>query len=111
MILEQRSEIEEFLLDAIRHVKQQIKKDLNFETRKTRFPDISSRPETGNKGLTQKIPEKTELSDLEWEDKEKILRILFSKINANMNSKKWREIVMSTDIANIVAGDEKKGAK
>jgi hypothetical protein len=32
-----------------------------------------------------------ELSDLDWEDRERILRLLFSKMNTGQSASDWRE--------------------
>ena len=42
---------------------------------------------------SQKDAEKitVELADLDWEDRERILRLLFSKMNTGQSSSNWRE--------------------
>jgi hypothetical protein len=39
--------------------------------------------------MNQKIT--VELSDLDWEDRERILRLLFSKMNTGQSASDWRE--------------------
>jgi hypothetical protein len=39
--------------------------------------------------LAQKIT--VELGDLDWEDRERILRLLFSKMNTGQSASDWRE--------------------
>jgi hypothetical protein len=45
------------------------------------------------KFVSDKIDEKitVELSDLDWEDRERILRLLFSKMNTGESAADWRE--------------------
>ena len=35
----------------------------------------------------QQLPDKVDLNDLDWEDRERVLRLLFSKINQGVNAK------------------------
>ena len=42
--------------------------------------------------IKPKEGEKIELQDLDWVEKEKIIRILFTKVNAGVTPGYWREI-------------------
>lgn len=66
-VLVQRSNIETFLISSLSLVRDQVKKDKGL-------------PAIG----TDKMPvmEKVDIADLSWEDRERVLRILFSKINS-----------------------------
>lgn len=90
MILDQRSEIEEFFLESLDSVKEEIRKKTTQEATKksSRFPDIltKSKSEARSKVYSDKI----DFGSLGWEDKEKILRILFSKMNAGVTPTNWR---------------------
>jgi len=111
MILDQRTEIETFLIEAINYVKQQSKKESMYETRKSKFPDIPKRPETtqtGKRNSSVKLSEKTEIGELDWEEKEKILRILFSKINTNTNAKKWKENSFNRELFGVGINNTEK---
>lgn len=108
-ILSQRNEIEQFFLESLHEVREKIKKDRQ-RTQRTKTGDKSSRltsrgPLTaqGNKIIagfpqikgvsstlldsrdTSDIPldelDKVTIRDLNWEDKELILRVLFAKMN------------------------------
>ena len=35
----------------------------------------------------QQLPDKVDLNDLDWEDRERVLRLLFSKINQGVNAR------------------------
>lgn len=87
IILDQRSEIEEFLLETIDHVKAEVKKHSGSD-KKTRLPEIISKSKTEAK--PRKTWERMDFSSLDWEDKEKILRVLFSKMNAGNGPSHWR---------------------
>ncbi|KAI3390195.1 hypothetical protein SNEBB_006615 [Seison nebaliae] len=65
LILEQRSETEKFFLDAFYHVRKEIEKSRTIEN------------ENGNNNL--KLSK--HLSDLSWEEKEKVLNELFRRMN------------------------------
>jgi hypothetical protein len=108
-ILDQRSEVEAFFLQALSEVKEKIRGEKIAQHRqaiseyhtklrqanecKGPFPDIKA-PATlrdyaklGQGTQQSKIPagampnRKVQLHELSWEDKEKILRLLFAKIN------------------------------
>eukprot|EP00968_Pinguiococcus_pyrenoidosus_P023367 scaffold3726_cov270-Pinguiococcus_pyrenoidosus.AAC.7 len=107
-ILEQRTETEQFLLDSMEEVKRkkrteameeaiQQKKDYHEKLRlalggRGQFPPIKPPQElqaleAGVVDLQEsKLPasfsDKVKLEDLTWEDKERVLRLLFAKINA-----------------------------
>jgi len=88
IILDQRSEIEEFLLETLDHVKEEVKRQKMSEKR-TKLPEITS-----SRGKLETKPkknwEKIDFTGLDWEDKEKILRILFSKMNTGILPANWR---------------------
>ena len=45
-----------------------------------------------------------ELSDLDWEDRERILRLLFSKLNTGQSASDWREKEEQSNSENNRAG-------
>ena len=109
-ILNQRSETEQFFLESLQEVKEVIqteRKQAQLEERQAKLngtykPDPSSKKtslpplsKSLNMKMQQKavqeidpnVIEKVSMRELNWEDKELVLRILFSKMNGNnMNS-------------------------
>ena len=88
MILDQRSDIEQFFLESLEQVKEEKRRHLEAEK-------IRSQPP--NQGMMKFVSDKAdekitvELSDLDWEDRERILRLLFSKMNTGESAADWRE--------------------
>jgi hypothetical protein len=89
MILDQRSDVEQFFLESLEQVKHEAK------TKKVANPSMSlpdmeaseqSVLNTTNRGGEPKI----KLKDLDWEDRERILRLLFSKMNSGQTATNWR---------------------
>ena len=92
MILDQRSDIEQFSLESLEQVKEE-------KRRKLEAARAAQLLKTQNKGGMQSMNDgmmnymqndqaseqlqkiTVELSDLDWEDRERILRLLFSKMN------------------------------
>lgn len=92
MILDQRSDIEQFFLESLEQVKEE-------KRRKLEAARAAQLLKTQNKGGMQSMNDgmmnymqndqaseqlqkiTVELSDLDWEDRERILRLLFSKMN------------------------------
>ena len=68
-VLMQRSNVENFLISSLTTVKENIKQEQGL------FPSI-----TQERGLSSSA--KLDIADLSWEDRERILRLLFSKINS-----------------------------
>ena len=68
-VLSQRSNVENFLISSLTTVKDHIKKEQGL------FPSL-----TQERGLPTGA--KIDIADLSWEDRERILRLLFSKINS-----------------------------
>jgi len=99
IILDQRSEIEEFLIETLDHVKEEVRKQRTFD-RKNRLPEItSSKSKLDLK--PKKNWEKLEFTSLDWEDKEKILRILFSKMNTGLIPTNWRTMTLEKSSADF----------
>jgi len=88
MILDQRSDVEWFFLEALEQVKHEAKSKVKTST----LPDITdSRIGQSNLGTTRDYGEKAiQLKDLDWEDRERILRLLFSKMNSGLQCSNWR---------------------
>lgn len=92
MILDQRSEVETFFLEALEQIKEEVKRKLLNYRKNKRLAGISgvadpSKTADGKKAYTDKI----DLNDLDWEDRERVLRLLFSKMNAGVPPPNWRE--------------------
>ncbi|QDZ23483.1 basal body-orientation factor [Chloropicon primus] len=69
-VLMQRSNVENFLISSLTTVKDHIKREQGM------FPSL-----TQERGLPP-ASAKIDIGDLSWEDRERILRLLFSKINS-----------------------------
>ena len=100
MILDQRSDIEEFFLESLEYVKEEIKKT----QKQAKFPEISSKINHAvhETSKTRAFGDKVDFSSLGWPEKEKILRVLFSKINAGGAPSYWRN---SDKLDNMVHGN------
>jgi hypothetical protein len=84
IILQKRNEVETFLLDSIEFVKAEMQRRRAEEERSMprgrgeRLPAIgSSKPSS----LPMSADEQIDIRDLSWEDRERVLRLLFAKIN------------------------------
>ena len=87
MILDQRSEVETFFLEALEQIKHEYRKRVNQE-RKEAIAEGQAQGEIKEK---QKYGDKVDLNELEWEDRERVLRLLFAKMNAGVPPPMWRE--------------------
>eukprot|EP00656_Telonema_subtile_P055383 TRINITY_DN8549_c0_g1_i1.p1 TRINITY_DN8549_c0_g1~~TRINITY_DN8549_c0_g1_i1.p1 ORF type:complete len:500 (+),score=151.11 TRINITY_DN8549_c0_g1_i1:203-1702(+) len=91
MILEQRSEVEQFFVEALEQVKLEKSKQKEDEKRKARTEQARQyREHGGTRPLTNPLvnerppvwgDDKIHLKDLDFEDRERVLRLLFAKIN------------------------------
>ena len=105
VVLDQRSEVEQFFLEALEQIKEEIRKKNALEKKQKRTvtqPGASSHMGRGmqeggmaNHGAsasqasqdpTKAFSDKVDLNDLEWEDRERVLRLLFSKMNAGVQT-------------------------
>lgn len=92
LVLQKRNEVETFLLESIEQVKLEIGRRRAEEERamprsggQTRFPSLTGGlPRASN--LPQTVDERVDIHDLTWEDRERVLRLLFAKINAASSS-------------------------
>ncbi|XP_054988922.1 basal body-orientation factor 1 [Sorex araneus] len=141
-ILDERTEVERFFLDALHEVKQQIlvnrkyykqlaQTAFNFKMReacagRSEYPKIRTfngkmhSTNSVNQDLTEaekwtNIQEDVDIGDLTWEQKEKVLRLLFAKMNGFVPRKKSqirRSSVPDYVVPDIVetkdTGDESK---
>lgn len=96
MILDQRSDIENFFLESLEQVKEEKRRKLQSES------DAQKAKNPKKPGLLKFVDGKqvkegsderitVEMSDLDWEDRERILRLLFSKMNTGENASNWRD--------------------
>lgn len=83
MILDQRSEVEQFFLEALDQIKEEIRKKMLMEQKGTKLPVL--------RGKQKVYADRVDLSDLNWEDRERVLRILFAKMNVGTTNTSWRE--------------------
>ena len=83
IILQKRNEVETFLLDSIEFVKAEIGRRRAEEERamprsRSRLPALgASKPSN----LPSSAEEHIDIRDLTWDDRERVLRLLFAKIN------------------------------
>ena len=98
MILDQRSDIEEFFLQSLEYVKEEIKKTQKY----SKLPEIYSKTNIHETSKTRLFGDKVDFSSLGWPEKEKVLRVLFSKINTGGAPSYWRNIHLSDKTDNII---------
>ena len=97
VIIEQRSDIEQFFLEALEQIKQEIRKKMSHKN-KIQVDSIggtmgSLGQTNGSNDQTKSYSDKVDLNDLDWEDRERVLRLLFSKINAGVHpSHHWKGV-------------------
>ena len=107
MILDQRSDIEQFFLESMEQVKEEKRRQLEAEMaakQSHQQPEFLPLIEPGSKfskknyesqqtstQSQQKIT--VELNDLDWADRETVLRLLFSKMNTGEAAGSWRDAV------------------
>ena len=105
VVLDQRSEVEQFFLEALEQIKEEIRKKNTLEKKQKRqvtnpaamsqmTGGMGSQQSEGGMGMpgqsqashdpTKTFSDKVDLNDLEWEDRERVLRLLFSKMNAGV---------------------------
>lgn len=98
MILDQRSDVEQFFLEALEQVKEEVRKRKE-KAKESSLPDINrsqsgrsfSKTNSymfGNSTMAKDL--KIKLKDLDWEDRERVLRLLFSKMNSGVPWSNWR---------------------
>ena len=98
-VITQRSDVEQFFLEALEQIKEEIRKKLAEERKAQRYGAGLTRPKNqeNEKSGEQESPNKTyadkvDLNDLDWEDRERVLRLLFSKINAGVHPQmNWKQ--------------------
>lgn len=89
-VVRQRSDVESFLIDSLSYVREQVadeRKTSMVQERSSRgLPNINSPSgqgsSSGRPGASGgSAASKLDIRDLSWEDREKVMRLLFSKIN------------------------------
>ncbi|KAM9291449.1 basal body-orientation factor 1 [Morus bassanus] len=138
-ILNERTEVERFFLDALEHVKQEIissrkhykkkaqtayyRKMMEACAGKEEFPKIKTFKsnitstnsvyrdlEEAEKCYWEKIQfEKVDISELTWEQKERVLRLLFAKMNGTNPWKYTRVLATSTPAPDDTKEESKIG--
>lgn len=90
MILDQRSDVEEYFLEAVDIVKEELKKKSSQDLLKqpSRYTETLSKGKADSRGRFSS--DKLDYNNLPWEEKEKILRILFAKMNSGIPPSNWR---------------------
>ena len=87
-IVQQRAEVEQFFLEALEQIKEEIRKKMQEERRLNRYnPHAAAAGEQRSaiQNDSKSYADKVDLNDLDWEDRERVLRLLFSKINAGVH--------------------------
>jgi hypothetical protein len=91
IILDQRSEIEQFFIESLEEVKMEIyKKRKEMERKGSYFPNLNKRHQDDFNAANSS--KKVDIRECKPEEKEKILRLLFSKINDNYKPKSYKNI-------------------
>lgn len=92
IILDQRSEIEQFFIESLEEVKIEIyKRKKEMERKGHYFPHAMRKYE--EKMTATNSSKKVDIKELMPEDKEKVLRLLFAKINESYKPKSYKNIV------------------
>jgi len=96
-ILYQKNELDKFFLETIDHIKSTIESE-DGRSLRSKLPYSKNgilhwnlhldHPKTGSKAKGEKV----ELSELDWHDKERIVRILFTKISMGVTPSYWKQI-------------------
>ncbi len=86
MILDQRSDVEQFFLEALEQIKEEIRKKISAEKKQRRFGLVEGQDPNSlsQQNQSKSYADKVDLNDLDWEDRERVLRLLFSKMNAGV---------------------------
>jgi len=93
VILDQRSDVEQFFLEALEQIKEEIRKKIAMERKQRRLGVPANvlqatHSQIGDQSQQQaqskSYADKVDLNDLDWEDRERVLRLLFSKMNAGV---------------------------
>lgn len=106
-ILAQRTETETFFLEALHEVKEVLRQErkqqlqqqpqpLQVQGTSSRLPPLSLKPsqqlllsqssQQRTRGTKERLKEEVSVSELSWEDKELVLRVLFAKMNQKNQS-------------------------
>jgi hypothetical protein len=89
MILDQRSEIEQFFIESLEEAKAECyKRKKEAERKGNYFPSLSKKYDEKVSSGAKNI----DIKDLSSEDKEKVLRLLFAKINENYKPKSYKNV-------------------
>ena len=106
MILDQRSDIEQFFLEALEQVKEEKRRKLAASSAgqanqqqflplidpKSKFSKSSYEKQQQSQISEKAAAGEVGLSSLDWEDRERILRLMFSKMNSGQAPTNWRVI-------------------
>lgn len=117
MILDQRSDIEQFFLESLEQVKEEKRRKIALATAqqaqmgiqmnggqqqflplidpKSKFSKSNFEKQQNSsmaEAQKQSQPQQVELSDLDWEDRERVLRLMFSKMNSGQPPTNWRQV-------------------
>lgn len=68
-------------MEALEQIKEEIRKKTQIEKKMRKN---GQEPPAEEKSQNPNAGEKVDLNDLEWEDRERVLRLLFSKMNAGV---------------------------
>lgn len=127
-ILHQKAEVDAFFLDSVDYIKEQISyQQTDPHSKKKNLVGMSSAGNINTTGLKNQFPttkrqinafamclreptnkpqldpsKKVDISDLDWEEKEKILRILYTKVNMGVSPGYWKQL---TNVQKTKAND------
>lgn len=134
--IEQKKNITNFFMESLNFVKEKIEKEQHrrwkqnsrrglYNGKRNKFPytkngkmywnnfsksSRSGMTEQSEKSSTSLVRDfeqrKVDFGDLNWKDKEKILRSLYAKVNTGVNVQYWKKMVRKVDDGRYLRGEE-----
>eukprot|EP00026_Physarum_polycephalum_P005141 Phypoly_transcript_05170.p1 GENE.Phypoly_transcript_05170~~Phypoly_transcript_05170.p1 ORF type:complete len:487 (+),score=116.94 Phypoly_transcript_05170:90-1550(+) len=103
-IIDQRSDLEQYFHDSLEYVKNEKARQLQKQTTK-----LSPKTTTTTTQFKIDATQQIRLEDLTWEEKERVLRILFSKINSAQSLGKPKHLLHGdSEESDTLEGDQVK---
>ena len=93
MILDQRSDLEEFFLDALDKVRNDIYSRRNADELPSLSKSLKSFENEEKLEKKDQNLRQIRIKDMDLQDRDRILRIIFSKMNSGSKVVNWRELL------------------
>mmetsp|Transcript_4026 Transcript_4026/g.3431 ORF Transcript_4026/g.3431 Transcript_4026/m.3431 type:complete len:121 (+) Transcript_4026:739-1101(+) len=77
------------MIETMNYIKDEVRKQKSKD-RKVKLPELLGNQRNRTEPNLHKMNEKIAFKSLDWEDREKVLRILFSKMNTGKSPSHWR---------------------